>query len=65
MKAIDLKSMSDAQIKEALLENLRALFTLRMRLGFNPAGVKTHQFKVCKKNIARMKTELKSRGVTA
>lgn len=60
MKATELKAKSEAELKELLLSLLKEQFQLRMKKSVteNP---KTHLFGVVRKNIARVKTELRGR----
>jgi len=64
MKASELKTKSEQELRDELLSLLREQFTLRMQkaMGEQP---RSHQFKVVRKNIARVKTVMiqKKKGV--
>lgn len=61
IKAAELKTKSESELNELLLSLLKEQFQLRMKKGAteNP---KTHVFGITRKNIARVKTELRSRA---
>ena len=55
MKAEDLRSKSVKELNDELLELRKEQFNLRMQKGVGQAS-RVHQFKLNKKNIARVKT---------
>lgn len=60
MNANDIRAKSDAELQSELHSSLRELFNLRMQSGLTE-GFKTHQFKLVRRNIARLKTILRER----
>jgi len=55
MKAAELGNKSASALNKELLDLLREQFNLRMQKSTGQMG-QTHQFKVVRKNIARIKT---------
>ncbi len=55
MKVEDLRSKSEKELNDELLELRKEQFNLRMQKGVGQAS-RVHQFKLNKKNIARVKT---------
>ncbi len=64
MKAQELHNMSDAELATKLTELKSELFNLRFRLAAgqleNPVSIRT-----CKKDIARVNTEIRAREIKA
>jgi large subunit ribosomal protein L29 len=60
LKAADLASKSEAELTEQLHKLLREQFDLRMQRASGQLE-KTHLFKIVRKNIARVKTQLNSK----
>jgi len=64
MKAQELHNMSDAELATKLTELKSELFNLRFRLASgqleNPVSIRT-----CKKDIARVNTEIRAREIKA
>jgi len=60
MKANELRSKSIDELRSELQSLLREQFNLRMQKGLSE-GVKTHQFKLVRRGIARVKTILSER----
>ena len=56
MKAFELRQKSVAELKTELLALLREHFNLRMQRESTQEFKKNHQFKVVRRNIARVKT---------
>jgi large subunit ribosomal protein L29 len=56
MKASELVSKSEQELREELTALLREQFNLRMQKGINPDAVRSDQFQNVRKNIARVKT---------
>jgi large subunit ribosomal protein L29 len=56
MKASELVSKSDQELREELTGLLREQFNLRMQKGINPDAIRPDQFKKVRRNIARVKT---------
>lgn len=56
----ELQSKSEAELNNALQELRREQFNLRMQRGTGQE-TKPHQFKLVRKNIARVKTALNSK----
>jgi len=64
MKAKELRSKSETELREELMSLLRAQFNLRMQRGVGQL-TRNHQFSQTRKDIARIKTllnEKKSSG---
>ncbi len=61
MKATELKEKSAAELNALVVEKLKEQFNLRVQ---RAAGqpVKSHQFKVARRDIARAKTVLAQKG---
>ena len=57
MKAKELRSKSEAELREELMSLLRAQFNLRMQRGVGQL-TRNHQFSQTRKDIARIKTLL-------
>jgi len=56
MKASELRSKSEKELRDELTALFREQFNLRMQRGVNPEGVRPNQFKEVRRNIARIKT---------
>ena len=56
MKASELRSKSEQELREELTALLREQFNLRMQRGINPDAVRSDQFQKVRRNIARVKT---------
>ena len=56
MKASELLSKSEQELREELTGLLREQFNLRMQKGINPDAIRPDQFKAVRRNIARVKT---------
>jgi large subunit ribosomal protein L29 len=56
MKASELLSKSEQELREELTGLLREQFNLRMQKGVNPDAIRPDQFKKVRRNIARVKT---------
>jgi large subunit ribosomal protein L29 len=56
MKASELVSKSEQELREELTALLREQFNLRMQRGINPDAIRPDQFKKVRRNIARVKT---------
>ena len=56
MKASELLSKSEQELREELTGLLREQFNLRMQKGINPDAIRPDQFKLVRRNIARVKT---------
>jgi len=56
MKASDLRSKTEKELRDELTALFREQFNLRMQRGVNPEGVRPNQFKEVRRNIARIKT---------
>ncbi len=56
MKASELRSKSEQELREELTALLREQFNLRMQRGINPDAVRSDQFTKVRRNIARVKT---------
>ena len=56
MKASELVSKSEQELREELTALLREQFNLRMQRGVNPDAIRPDQFKKVRRNIARVKT---------
>ena len=56
MKASDLRSKSEKELRDELLALRREQFNLRMQQGVNPDAVRSDQIVMARKNIARVKT---------
>ncbi len=55
MKFAELKTKSVAELQQELHSLLKEIFSLRMQKGMGETP-KTHNFKVARRNIARIKT---------
>lgn len=64
MKAIDIKNLTDAELTQKLAELKKQLFNLRFQHASgqleNPMAINT-----CKKDIARVNTEIRARELKA
>ena len=56
MKASELRSKTERELRDELTALFREQFNLRMQRGVNPEGVRPNQFKEVRRNIARIKT---------
>jgi large subunit ribosomal protein L29 len=56
MKAAELVSKSEQELRDELTALLREQFNLRMQRGINPDAIRPDQFKKVRRNIARVKT---------
>jgi large subunit ribosomal protein L29 len=56
MKASELRSKTEKELRDELTALFREQFNLRMQRGVNPEGVRPNQFKDVRRNIARIKT---------
>ena len=56
MKASELVSKSEQELRDELTALLREQFNLRMQRGMNPDAIRPDQFKKVRRNIARVKT---------
>lgn len=56
MKASELRSKTEAELRDELTALFREQFNLRMQRGVNPEGVRPNQFREVRRNIARVKT---------
>jgi large subunit ribosomal protein L29 len=62
MKAKDIREMTAEQIGKELLDLRREQFNLRMQAA-SGQGVRTHEFGRIRKDIARLKTVQRERGI--
>ena len=56
MKASELLSKSEQELRDELTALMREQFNLRMQRGVNPDAIRPDQFKKVRRNIARVKT---------
>ena len=56
MKASELVTKSQQELRDELTALLREQFNLRMQRGVNPDAIRPDQFKKVRRNIARVKT---------
>jgi len=56
MKASELVSKSEQELRQELTALLREQFNLRMQRGINPDAIRPDQIKKVRRNIARVKT---------
>ncbi len=56
MKASELTSKSEQELRDELTALMREQFNLRMQRGINPDAIRPDQFKKVRRNIARVKT---------
>ena len=56
MKASELRSKTEKELRDELTALFREQFNLRMQRGVNPEGFRPNQFKEVRRNIARIKT---------
>jgi large subunit ribosomal protein L29 len=56
MKASELRSKTEKELRDELTALFREQFNLRMQRGVNPEGVRPNQFREVRRNIARVKT---------
>jgi large subunit ribosomal protein L29 len=63
MKASELRTKSDEELRKELLELLKAQFGLRMQLATQQLG-NTSQIKKVRRDIARVRTLLKEKAGT-
>lgn len=61
MKASELREKNLDELKKELLALLREHFNLRMQRASDQQFKKNHQFKIIRRNIARIKTILNER----
>lgn len=61
MKAADLRNQTESELREELLGLLREQFNLRMQRGSGQMP-RPHQFKLVRRNIARVKTVLQEKA---
>ncbi len=61
MKAIELRKLSDEELKKEQIELLRTLFRLRVQRASEQLK-RHHQFKSSRRDIARIKTILNERA---
>ena len=64
MKASELRDKSSDELNKELMDLLREQFNLRMQKG-SDQGVRPHQFKEVRRNIARVKTILNEKAGSA
>lgn len=64
MKWIDIKQLDDARLKEKVVELRKELMGLRFQKATSQVE-KTHQFRLARRSIARIKTLLNQRTKTA
>jgi large subunit ribosomal protein L29 len=64
MKWVDIKQLNDASLKEKVVELRKELMGLRFQRATGQVE-KTHQFRLARRNIARIKTLLNQRTKTA
>ncbi|CAK0773426.1 50S ribosomal subunit protein L29 [Gammaproteobacteria bacterium] len=62
MKASELKQKSVGELEAELSALLREHFNLRMQKKSNQQSTKTHQFKIVRRSVARIKTVLNAKG---
>ena len=62
MKAKDLREKSMSELNDELIELRKEQFNLRMQRGVGQA-TRVHQFKLNRKNIARVKTVMNEKSV--
>jgi large subunit ribosomal protein L29 len=63
MKASDLLSKTEQELREELTALMRERFNLRMQRGVNPDAIRPDQFKKVRRNIARVKTVMSANRV--
>ena len=56
MKASELVSKSEQELRDELTALMREQFNLRMQKGINPDAIRPDQFNKVRRNIARVKT---------
>ncbi len=56
MKASELTSKTEQELRDELTALMREQFNLRMQRGINPDAIRPDQFKKVRSNIARIKT---------
>jgi large subunit ribosomal protein L29 len=56
MKASELTSKSEQELRDELTALMREQFNLRMQKGINPDAIRPDQIKKVRRNIARVKT---------
>ena len=56
MKASELLTKSEQELRDELTALLREQFNLRMQKGINPDAIRSDQFIKVRRNIARVKT---------
>jgi large subunit ribosomal protein L29 len=56
MKASELTSKSEQELRDELTALMREQFNLRMQKGVNPDAIRPDQIKKVRRNIARVKT---------
>lgn len=62
MKAKDLREKSMSELNDELIELRKEQFNLRMQRGVGQA-TRVHQFKLNRKNIARVKTVMTEKSI--
>ena len=62
MKAKDLREKTVSELKDELIELRKEQFNLRMQRGVGQAA-RVHQFKLNRKNIARVKTIMNEKSI--
>lgn len=62
MKAKDLREKSMSELNDELIELRKEQFNLRMQRGVGQA-TRVHQFKLNRKNIARVKTVMNEKSI--
>lgn len=62
MKATELRTKTQDQLKQELKDLLKEQFNLRMQRGMSEEGVRSHQFGVVRRQIARVKTILQEKA---
>jgi large subunit ribosomal protein L29 len=63
MKASDLISKTEQELRDELTALMREQFNLRMQRGINPDAIRPDQFKKVRRNIARVKTVMSANRV--
>ena len=65
MKAADLRSKTDQELRDELLALRREQFNLRMQQGVNPDAVRSDQITLVRRNIARVKTVMNEKSAAS
>jgi large subunit ribosomal protein L29 len=63
MKASELRSKSEQELRDELTALLREQFNLRMQRGINPDAVRSDQFTKVRRNIARVRTVMSANRI--